>query len=128
MDSNENPTVAETYPQCAKRLANILIERNKVSLCPERKVFVVEGLAEKKEFVVRLFREGTRFISCSCGSQDQQCAHILAAMASIDYKCDSKRKPNVTRMIKRTRKKGDKRSGTKAGRPNDVKPPKKVFI
>ncbi len=57
MDPNEKPTSTEKYPQCAKKkLAAILIERNEVTLCPERKVFVVEGLAD----VLRLFREEAR--------------------------------------------------------------------
>lgn len=41
-------------------------------------------------------------------------------MSSIDYKCVSRRKPTLSRMIKRLRNTADRRSDTEAGRPRDV--------
>lgn len=103
------------------KIANRYIAEKRIVLVPKMQSFLIKGICDRKEFLVRLFKDGMKSISCSCLSSS--CSHILAAMKSIDYRAEIKKKPNLSRLVKMSRSRADKSGGHKKERPNDARDP-----
>lgn len=103
------------------KIANRYIAEKRIVLVPEMQSFLIKGICDRKEFLVRLFKDGMKSISCSCLSSS--CSHIFAAMKSIDYRAEIKKKPNLSRLVKMSRSRADKSGGHKKERPNDARDP-----
>ena len=97
--------------------AKALLEAGKISFDPKLHLFNVLGSGDKP-YVVRLFPAEY----CSCPSKGL-CYHIIAVKTSIGDSRESKGVTlNLTSLRRNTRSRGDKRSGRKRPRANDVDP------
>ena len=96
-----------------ERATNIL-NSGKISFDTKLSVFTVQGTNEPR--LVKLFPKP----SCSCRSSTS-CYHILAAKMSLGINEEVPKRPlNMTQLRRNKRKRGDKTSGRKHPRKNDV--------
>ena len=98
----------------AQYRAKMCIEGGCVSFDAKLSVFLVKGTSGVAR-VVTVFPSET----CSCPSK-HDCYHILAVKMSIGIPPVQKRSINLSQLRKNTRSTGDKRSGRKRPRRNDV--------
>ncbi|XP_046449334.1 uncharacterized protein LOC124197832 isoform X2 [Daphnia pulex] len=97
--------------ESAQERARNIISENRIHLSAAHHVWNVTG-SSGEEYTVRLFRDGTRRLTCTCAATTT-CTHLLAAMYSIDCVMTQSKKPNTTAMRKKARKRPYKKGGKK---------------
>ena len=121
--SPDNDATLDQQPKCvSKKFVYIpsesaieravkIIEEKKIFLVPEARAWMVEGSSGDR-YTVSLFENGVRRPKCTCASPTT-CAHLMAAMRSIDCYITSGKRGNTATLRRRALKRPYKRSGKK---------------
>ena len=116
LETSKISKLEKPYVPCTQQhQAMSVIEEKRITHVPKNNAFIIVGTDPQKIYLTKLFPKE----SCTCPATNT-CYHILAARKSIGINIlPAKKHVNLSLLMRKSRKRNDKKSGRKKPRPQD---------